>query len=58
MTLSFQLTQSASVQVAIQRAGVNVATVFSAQLPPGIQTIALGRLELGARLPTASTSRS
>jgi hypothetical protein len=51
MTLSFQLTQPATVQVAIQRAGVNVATVFAAQLPPGIQTIGWDGSSLGARLP-------
>jgi hypothetical protein len=51
MTLSFQLTQSATVQVAIQRGGVNVATVFAAQLPPGIQTIGWDGSSLGARLP-------
>ena len=51
MTLSFQLTQSASVQVAIQRNGVNAATVFSAQLPPGTQTIAWDGTSAGIRLP-------
>jgi gliding motility-associated-like protein len=51
MTLSFQLTQSASVQVAIQRGGATVATVFTAQLPPGTQTIAWDGTSFGARLP-------
>jgi hypothetical protein len=51
MTLSFQLTQSANVQITIQRTGVNVATVFSAQLPPGIQTLSWDGSSLGARLP-------
>src|SRR5262249_26848547 len=51
MTLSFQLTQSAYVQVAIQRAGVNVATVYSAQLPPGTQTIGWDGSSAGVRLP-------
>jgi len=39
------------VQVAIQRAGVNVATVFAAQLQPGIQAISWDGSSLGARLP-------
>jgi gliding motility-associated-like protein len=51
MTLSFQVTQAAYVQVAIQRSGVNVATVLSAQVPPGIQTIAWDGTSAGALLP-------
>ena len=39
MTLSFQLDAVGDGAGAIQRAGVNVATVFAAQLQPGIQTI-------------------
>jgi gliding motility-associated-like protein len=51
MTLSFQLTQAASVLVTIQRAGVTVATVFAAQVIPGIQTIGWDGTSNGARLP-------
>jgi hypothetical protein len=51
MTLSFGLTQTASVLVAIQRAGVTVATVWSAQVPPGIQTISWDGSSGGVRLP-------
>jgi gliding motility-associated-like protein len=51
MTLSFQLTQSAAALVTIQRAGVVVATVFSAQVIPGIQTIGWDGTSNGVRLP-------
>jgi gliding motility-associated-like protein len=51
MTLSFQLTQAAAVLVTIQRSGVVVATVFSAQVIPGIQTIGWDGTSNGVRLP-------
>jgi len=51
MTLSFQLTQPASVTVAIQRSGATVASVFSAQVPAGIQTIGWDGSSGGVRLP-------
>ncbi len=51
MTLSFQVTQPASVLVTIQRAGVNVATVFSAQVIPGVQVIGWDGTSNGVRLP-------
>ncbi len=51
LTLGFTLGQPTPVQVTIQRAGVQVATVLAAQLGSGPQTISWDGTGGGARLP-------
>ena len=49
--LSFLLTQPAAVQVTVQRGGATVATVWSAQVVPGLQVIGWDGTSGGVRLP-------
>ena len=49
--LSFVLTQPAAVQIAVQRAGVTVASIWSAQVGPGQQVIGWDGTSSGVRLP-------
>ncbi len=51
LAFSFQLNQAAGVQLAVQRGGVTVATVWSAQLGPGQQVIGWDGTGNGVRLP-------
>jgi hypothetical protein len=51
MTFAFTVGQPVPVQVVIQRAGVAVATVLSAQLGPGVQSLGWDGTSGGVRLP-------
>ena len=51
ISFGFSLSQSVPVQVAVQRAGVTVATLFAGQLGPGFQTIGWDGTSAGTRLP-------
>ncbi len=51
VSFGFNLTQTVPVQVVVQRAGVAVATLFTGQLGPGIQTIGWDGTSGGIRLP-------
>ncbi len=48
---SFLLTQSAAIQVTVQRSGTTVATVWSSPVVPGLQSIGWDGTSSGVRLP-------
>ena len=51
ISFGFVLSQNVPVQVTVERAGVPVATVFNAQLGPGVQTVGWDGTSAGVRLP-------
>jgi hypothetical protein len=51
IAFGFSLAQGVPVQVAVQRAGATVATIFSGQLGPGSQTVGWDGAVAGSRLP-------
>jgi gliding motility-associated-like protein len=51
VSFSFLVTQPAAVVLTVQRAGVTAATVWSAQVAPGMQVVGWDGMANGARLP-------
>jgi flagellar hook assembly protein FlgD len=51
ISFGFTLTQNVPVQVTVQRAGTTVATLFTGQLGPGVQTVGWDGSSAGTRLP-------